>query len=144
MNKILSKGIVNIFTISLGQREKRLLGIIVQANVVILSSQSLFAEGIAKRLQQTLQSAVLRVIDPATSTAINDITDSAPSIVIFDVTDTKAASFCTQNDLLYSFPSLRLIRIDPESEQMRVLTSECHKAHQVQDLLDVIYRPLYA
>lgn len=144
MNKILSKGIVNIFTIPLGQREKRLLGIIVQANVVILSSQSLFAEGIAKRLQQTLRCAALRVIDPATSTAMNEITNTAPSIVIFDVTDTKAASFCAQNDLLYSFSSLRLIRIDPESEQMHVLTSECHQAQQVQDLLDVIYRPLYA
>jgi len=116
----------------------------VQANVVILSSQSLFAEGVAKRLQQTLPSAALRVINPATSTAMDDITGSAPSIVIFDVTDTEAVSFCVKSDLLYSFPSLRLIRIDPECEQMRVLTSECHQAHQMQDLLDVIYRPLYA
>ncbi len=106
--------------------------------VVILSGHSLFADGIAARLQDYLSSTDLRVVHPTHPDAMDALIQAQPAIIILDVTDTDAIHFYTSNKLLYKLPVVRVIRLDPQEEQIRVLTSECHPAIEVKDLLDII------
>ncbi len=112
--------------------------------VVIFSSRTPFVEGIIRRLLQTVHRKNVRVVDPGTSSAMSELVACNPSIVLYDATDSNAAFFCNQHNLLYKFPSLRIIRVDPEGEHMLIFSSECYQAHRVQDLLDVIFRLRHA
>ncbi len=109
-----------------------------QAYIVILSAQSLFAEGVASRLQQYLQHTELKIVDPREPEAMVHITMAKPSILFLDVTDAEAARLCSLSKLLHSLPHLKIIRLDPEHEQMQVVTSEQFPAVRVHDLVAVI------
>jgi DNA-binding NarL/FixJ family response regulator len=109
-----------------------------QTRVVILSAHSLFAEGIARRLQEYLQLAKLEIVDPRHLDAMAQISAARPSIVILDVTDSKVTQFCPLSNLLLSFPELRVICLDPQQDQIQVVTGEKRKAVEVRDLAEVI------
>lgn len=112
--------------------------------IVILSSRTLFVEGLVRRLRQTFCSGDVLVVDPSSETAFDEISVTSPKTILLDSTDLNATRFCHQYNLLNQFPSLRLVQIDPERERLHVLTSESHQAHRVQDLLDIIFRPYFA
>lgn len=109
-----------------------------QTRVVILSGHSLFAEGIARRLQEYLQLAKFEIVDPRHLDAMAQISAARPSIVILDVTDSKVTQFCPLSKLLLSFPELRVICLDPQQDQIQVVTGEKRKAVEVRDLAEVI------
>ena len=106
--------------------------------VVILSGQSLFTEGVASRLRNHLSQLELVVIDPRGTDAIEQITVSQPSSVIMDASDTEVSELCPLNDILMAVPTVKVLRLDPQQEQIQVVTSEQKVAGQVRDLVDVI------
>ena len=112
----------------------------VRMRVVILSSHSLFAEGIASRLRQHLQSVEFEIMDPRQPDAMAQIAATQPSIVILDGTDSGATQSCFLSKLLLTFPKLKVICLDPQQEQIQVVTSEQHRAVKVHDLVEVINR----
>ena len=68
----------------------------VRTPVVILSGQSLFAEGIASRLRQYPHLVQLEIVDPRRPDAMAQITAAQPSAVILDVADpglTQSSAF---------------------------------------------------
>ncbi len=111
-----------------------------QMCVVILSGRSLFAEGIASRLREHLQLAEFEIVDPRQPDAMAQIAAAQPSIVILDGTDSGVTQFYFLSKLLFSFPKLKVICLDPQQEQIQVVSSEQHPALKVRDLVEVINR----
>ncbi|MEW5958305.1 MAG: hypothetical protein AB1801_11305, partial [Chloroflexota bacterium] len=58
-----------------------------RAYVVIVSTHSLFAEGVASRLRQYLEQTQFEIVNPRQPNAMTQITAAHPAIVILDVTD---------------------------------------------------------
>lgn len=109
-----------------------------QTRIVILSSHSLFAEGVANRLRQYLQQVELEIVDPRQRDIMTQITTAQPSIVILDITDAEVTRFFSLSELLLSLPSLKVIHLDPHQEKIQVVTSEQRSAVEVHDLVEVI------
>jgi hypothetical protein len=110
------------------------------ARVVILSGRSLFAEGIALRLRQSLAAADLRSVDAAAPDAVAQVVDAQPTTIIMDGTDPDVRCHAALGPLLSALPALRIICVDPEQDRMQVVTSEQRDADQVLDLLSVIIK----
>jgi hypothetical protein len=110
----------------------------VNPRVVILSGRSLFTQGVASRLRDHLSQLELVVIDPRGMDAIEQITDFQPSSVIMDASDTDVAELCPLPEILMAVPAVKVLRLDPQREQVQVVTSEQKVAGQVRDLVDMI------
>ncbi len=106
--------------------------------VIILSSHSLFVEGVATRLRQQLAEREVRTVDARQPDVLNLVIAARPSVVILDATDTEAAQACPVEDLLKALPSLKIIRLHPQQKQIQVVTSEQRVVDEVRDLIDVI------
>lgn len=106
--------------------------------VVIVSSQSLFAEGVANRLQQYLKESMFKVVNPQQPDALAEIIVARPSIVILDLADPETSQICSLSSLLSSLPELKILRLDPQHDKVQVVTSEQRSVVEVRDLVDAI------
>lgn len=106
--------------------------------VVILSSHLLFAEAIAGRLHQHLEQITHKIVDPRQPDAMTELVAARPAIVILDVTDTEVNQLCSLSQLLLSLPGGKVIRLDPQQEQIQVVTSKQQPVVEVRDLIEVI------
>jgi DNA-binding NarL/FixJ family response regulator len=106
--------------------------------VVILSDQSLFTEGIASRLRDHMDQLEMVVIDPRGTDVIEQMALFQPSSVIMDASDSEVTNLCPLNDILMAVPEVKVLRLDPQQDQIQVVTSEQKVAGKVQDLVDVI------
>jgi DNA-binding NarL/FixJ family response regulator len=109
-----------------------------QTHVVILSGQSLFAEGIASRLRQYLQLVNLEIVVPGSLDVVSQIIAARPSVVILDDTDPGIEQYCSLGKLLRLFPKLKVIILDLQQEQIQVVDSEQRLATRVHDLAQMI------
>lgn len=108
------------------------------SRVAVLSSQSLFAEGVATRLKQFLEVDALVMVDARRDDALDQVVAMQPSAVIVDAGDTAAEQFCSLGKLLEALPLLTVIRLDSHSSYVQVVTSAERRLSQVHDLIDVI------
>lgn len=106
--------------------------------VVILSGHSLFAEGVASRLRQHLGQLELQVVDARQPDAMAQIDAVQPSAVILDATDPEITHLCLLSRLQLALPGLKVIYLDPQQEQIQVVTSERRTVEQVRDLIEAI------
>ncbi len=106
--------------------------------VVVLSSHTLFTEGVTSRLQARAETLQLNVVDARNASAMEQVIAFEPNVVIVDASDREASRNCPINQLLASLPALKIIRLDPEQAGFQVVTSAQHIAHEVDDLLEVI------
>lgn len=106
--------------------------------VVVLSSHTLFAEGVSSRLQARAETLDLSIVDARNSTALEKIITLRPQAVIVDASDPETSLNCPINQLLASLPALKIIRLDPGQSGFQVVTSAQHIAHEIDDLLEVI------
>lgn len=106
--------------------------------VVVLSSHTLFAEGVSSRLQARAETLQLNIVDARSTTAMDQIIAFQPQVVIVDASDPEASANCPINQMLASLPALKIIRLDPQQAGFQVVTSAQHIAHEVDDLLEVI------
>ncbi len=104
--------------------------------VVVLSSHTLFTEGITSRLQAHDEALRLCVVDSRSSTALDEVLALAPQAVIVDASDPEASLHCPINQLLAKIPELKIIRLDPELSGFQVVKSAQHTARQVDDLVE--------
>jgi DNA-binding NarL/FixJ family response regulator len=109
-----------------------------QIRVVILSSRSIFAEGVASRLRQHLETQDVDVIDVRQQTALERILDDQPSTVILDVSDPEVATGDWLDPLLSALPRLQVVCLDPLQDRMQLVTSQQHPVGQVDELIDII------
>ena len=111
-----------------------------RTRIVVLSSYLLFAEGIVSRLRQYLRMADLEIVDPRQPDAIAQVVAAQPSVVILVDSDPGTSQFCSLRQLLHSLPERRIICLDPEQNQVQVVTSEQCPAVKVRDLVEMINR----
>ena len=108
------------------------------AHVVILSTRSLFVEGVAKRLKQHLPEEYVQVVDARQADALEQVVAARPTSVILDATDLEATQHCPLSKMLNALPWLKVIRLDPNQDKIQVVTSQQYPLAQVNGLLEVI------
>ena len=108
--------------------------------VVILSSRSIFAEGVASRLRQHLETQDVDVIDVRQQSALARIVDDQPSTVILDASDPEVAIGDWLDTLLSALPKLQVVCLDPLQDRMQVVTSRQRPVGQVDELIDIIQK----
>ena len=81
---------------------------------MVLSSHTLFADGVTSRLQLRDEALNLNVIDARSRDAMDQIINVRPDAVIVDASDKEASLNCPINELLAAIPALKIIRLDPE------------------------------
>ncbi|NIM95931.1 MAG: hypothetical protein GTO18_19705 [Anaerolineales bacterium] len=106
--------------------------------VVILSGHSLFAEGTASSLRRSTDALQITVINSREPNLLEQITEIAPGTVILDTSDDTLIENCPITALLEAIPDLRIIRLDPESEEIQVVTGEQRKAANINELIELI------
>jgi DNA-binding NarL/FixJ family response regulator len=106
--------------------------------VVILTGESLFAEGIASRLSQFPHKVTVEVVDPESSDCMARISAQQPAVIIVDASDALTMELCPLNRLIATLPDLKVIHLDSQKDQIRVVTSEQHPVAEVQDLIEMI------
>lgn len=106
--------------------------------VIVLSGLSLFAEGIASSLHRSTESLQITVLDPREPLALEQIANLAPATVILDTTDTALVENCSVTDLLDVIPDMRIIRLDPENDQIQIVIGEHREAANITELIEVI------
>ena len=109
-----------------------------QIRVVILSSRSIFAEGVASRLRQHLETQDIDVIDIRQHTALASIVADHPSTVILDASDPEVVNGDWLDTLLSALPKLQVVCLDPLQDRMQVVTSRQGPVGQVDELIDII------
>jgi DNA-binding NarL/FixJ family response regulator len=109
-----------------------------RTRVVVLSSRSLYAEGVISRLRQHEDHLELIVVDSHQTDAMEKIKLAQPTAVILDASDQEANNHCPLEQLLQSMPAVKVIRLDPSQDGFQVLTSERHTTGELGDLISIL------
>ena len=109
-----------------------------QVHVLILSGYSLFAEGIASRLQQYPDQVNVQVMDPRQPSTFSTITETNPSVIMLDAADHETMQLCPLKELLFTLPHLKVMRLDSQKEMIQVVSSEQFRVVDADDLIQVI------
>lgn len=109
--------------------------------VVILSSHSIFADGVASRLRQHLDELAIDVVDIRAPNALEHVIAAKPAAIILNAMDIELAEKDWLGTLLQALPLVKLVRVDPLQDQIQVVTSEQRPMGQVHELIDVIKEP---
>lgn len=118
-----------------------LLAIVDRTRVVILSGHSLFTEGVAARLRQHADAFEVHVVEAEADAALDRVVAARPGAVILEAGDTGAARSFSLSQLFQALPEVRIVRLDPERNQMQLLTSEQVLAAEFTDLISVLQPP---
>jgi hypothetical protein len=109
-----------------------------QNQIVILSSHSLFADGIASRLRQYPQRASVQFIDPRQPDYIAEIKNLRPVAVLMDAADTGIGQCCLMCDLLLNLLDVTIIRLEVQRKDIQVVTSVQQSIDEVKEIIDII------
>ncbi len=70
--------------------------------------------------------------------ALQHVVDADPAVVILDSTDEDVAQLCPLSALLNALPAIKVVRLNPENDQIQVVTSQRLRAGQIHDLVELI------
>lgn len=70
--------------------------------------------------------------------SLQAVIEADPAVVILDSTDEDVAQLCPLGALLNALPTLKVVRLNPENDQVQVVTSQWRQAGQVHDLVELI------
>lgn len=113
-----------------------------RTRVVILSGHSLFAEGIASRLQQYAGQVEVVFVDPGNDDYLDRVSELQASIVFIDAMDSKTTQCCLLCELLIEFPNITLVRLTIDQKDVQVVASKKHQFDDVQDLINIFLPPV--
>jgi hypothetical protein len=105
--------------------------------VVILSSHSLFIEGVASRLRQYPQRVDVQFVDPQQPDFIPQIKSIRPAVILVHSTDPEDEQprlFC---DLLTVLSNVTIIRLGAKHKEAQIVTSTKRKINEVRDIIDI-------
>jgi hypothetical protein len=80
----------------------------------------------------------LHVVDADRIDALQQVVSAGPSAVILDADDPQVARHCPLSQLFRALPQVRVVRLDPERDQIQLVTSEQRLAADIADLIEVI------
>jgi hypothetical protein len=109
-----------------------------KVRVVVLSSHSLYGEGVIARFRAHENALELHVVEANHTDALDQIVAIQPTAVIVDASDKETNENCPLGTLLRDLPDVRIIRLDPINKGFQLVTSEQHEAEEVQELLAIL------
>ena len=109
-----------------------------KVRVVVLSSHSLYGEGVLARFRAHQNTLELHVVEADQNDALEQIIAIQPTAIIVDASDKVANANCPLGRLLRDLPDVRIIRLDPINKGFQLVTSEQHDAEEVQELLAIL------
>ena len=109
-----------------------------QIRIVIMSNHSLFADGIASRLQQYPQQVDVMFVDPHQPDYLDQIKQLEPTAVVVDAADVCQDQCCVICDLLQSKLNVTIIRLEVQRKDIQIITSEQRSIEEVKDILPII------
>ncbi len=95
----------------------------------------------AARLRQHREWLDLHVVDADHTDALDQVVGARPGAVIVDAGDPAIMRHCSLSQLFRALPEVRVVRLDPERNQIQLLTSEQLVAADISDLINVIQPP---
>ena len=101
---------------------------------VVVYGSSLHIAGIAASLKAD-QSLEVVCVDPHSTTALQSLSELNPAAIAIDLSEPPASVDVT---LLRQKPGVLLIGVDPESDEILVLSGRSQQALSVSDLVHVI------
>ncbi|GAB4436351.1 MAG: hypothetical protein Kow0031_18100 [Anaerolineae bacterium] len=110
----------------------------VQTSIVLFSKRTLLAEAIASRLHQHLPEANLQIIAPDQLDAVDLVAQTNPTAVILDAADVDVFRYNPITTLLQLFPTLKIICLSLQQEQVQIVSSQLFQPVSVKDLLEYI------
>jgi hypothetical protein len=113
-------------------------GTLPEPSLVVLSTRTMFAEGIVAHLRQNLAAHELRTLDASLPDVMEQLTVRPPGIIILDAADEGVNDRCLLNSLVSDLPGLTIIRLDPHQGRLQLVTSQRRAITQISDLVSVI------
>ena len=107
-------------------------------SIVILSSHSLFAEGVASRLRQYPQRVNVQFVDPQQPDYIDQIKTIRPAAVVVDAADTDNSQCCLLCDLLIASLNVTIIRLKVHRKDVQIIASAQRPFNEVKDIIDLL------
>ncbi len=106
--------------------------------VVILSDQSLFAQGVASRFEQFPERVALHFVHPVDEESFDQIAAINPDVVILNASEADMKESCSLCDLISAFPAIKIIRLSVDQDPVQVITSHQSTLNEVSELLDLL------
>lgn len=112
-----------------------------RTRVVVLTAHSMFTEGVATRLRQYLDQIDLFVVDSREPDCLTKVKEAEPAVVLLEANDENTERFCPLGEILEARPDVRVIRLDPDLDQIHVVTSEVRTVNKPTDLITMLVPP---
>jgi len=112
------------------------------ARVVLLSKQTLLAEGIMTLLQQHVEGVEFLIIEGSHAEALTQVAVDCPLVIFLDDGTLPNFGSTTLGRLLQIIPTVRVIRLDTHSEQAQIIDCELRSIVGSSDLVDLINQGL--
>lgn len=106
--------------------------------IVVLSGQSLFVEGLISRLREYPKRLEVHHIDPNNADYIDQIGHIQPAAVLIDAANTGSAQCGLLCELLRSCPSVLVVRLAVDQRDVQIIRSSTHQFSGVQELIGVL------
>jgi len=107
-------------------------------NVVILTHNSLLSGGIASKLREYKESLDVQTLDLKAKNVLKVLKQKAPDVIILDAGDSKICAKTPIVKLLEAAPNAKVIRLDLESDSVKVFSSTEKKVAHAHDLVKLI------
>ncbi|MGA9193314.1 MAG: hypothetical protein WBZ24_16430 [Anaerolineales bacterium] len=108
-----------------------------RTRVLVLTTHSLFTEGVANRLGQQSDRIDLVVVDSRDAAALSRVLEDAPAVVVFEARDENVECVSPLVELLGN-REVRVIRLDPGRDEVQVVTSQRHNLEDPKDLIGLV------
>ena len=112
-----------------------------QPRIAVLSSRTLFAAGMAATLRRRLDRRAFRTFDAQQPEAMEQLVAFRPSVVLLDAADEVVSRRYPLGSLFGALPALTIVLVDPQDEQVQVVTSQQRAIRRMSDIVDLTAGP---
>ena len=108
-------------------------------SVIVISNRNIFAEGVVNRLRQQIPVNKIHFVNWEDYDYKQQVIEINPSVIMVDSSDDEDPEWCLLSELLNNFPSITIVRLKLQEEDVQVITSSSEVVTNVQDLIDLIW-----
>jgi hypothetical protein len=107
--------------------------------VAILLGRSLFAEAIGRQLMRASDHLSVMLVDATASNTFERLSAVSPDVIILDDSDKGIQEQGNLIErLLHISPPIKIIYLNSQTRDTRVVSSDCLSVNKVEDLVNVI------
>ncbi len=106
--------------------------------IAVLTSHSLFADGLISRLHEFSEQIELRVFDLTQPGFMEQIAAFQPVSIILEDNKNSQSETCSLNNILEAFPNVTVVYLHLGEAEIQVIQSEQYLAKGVRELVDIL------